>query len=176
MWILLFYNKMQRSRIRNVLNQCEDFVKEVGGWGKSMKNWYKKEKGITLVEIIVSIALLTIVLTIFASFLTQSSLFTKKNEEGIIAVNLARLVLDELKQYPQSFPDGEVVYETFNIEGKPNITAVNEDGTFKQSNQHKLRLTVTPVVETDTFQVKVEVISNDGETVTETYGLIEVSP
>lgn len=139
-------------------------------------NVWENDKGFTLIEILVSITILSVVLVVFASFFTQSALFTKKNEKEIVALNLARLALEELRQNPQSFSNNEMVFEQFNMEGKPFVSAVKGDGTFQQYDQYRLRLIVTPVSDMNTYQVKVQILTNDGVTLTETYGLIEVSP
>lgn len=52
------------------------------------------QKGITLLEVLLSIVLLVIVLTSFASFFTQSALFVKKNEDKISTTQTAQQIVN----------------------------------------------------------------------------------
>lgn len=54
-----------------------------------MINHRLKQDGFTLVEVLVSIVILSIVLTTFFSFFGQSLVFSGKNEEKLVAYNLA---------------------------------------------------------------------------------------
>lgn len=57
------------------------------------------QRGITLLEVLLSIVLLVIVLTSFAGFFTQSALFVKKNEDKISTTQTAQQIVNliELK-------------------------------------------------------------------------------
>jgi prepilin-type N-terminal cleavage/methylation domain-containing protein len=58
------------------------------------KNYIQlKQDGFTLLEVLVSVVLLFIVLTSFFSFFSQSLIFSGKNEEDLVAFNLARKTL-----------------------------------------------------------------------------------
>lgn len=52
------------------------------------------EKGLTLLEVLLSIVLLFIVLTSFASFFTQSAIFIKKNEEKLSTSQTAQQIVN----------------------------------------------------------------------------------
>lgn len=51
------------------------------------------QAGFTLIEVLVSIVILSIVLTTFFSFFSQSLIFSGKNEEKLVAYNLASKTL-----------------------------------------------------------------------------------
>jgi prepilin-type N-terminal cleavage/methylation domain-containing protein len=88
-----------------------------------MKENYSKQTGFTLIEVLVSIVILSIILTTFFSFFGQSLVFSGKNEEKLVAYNLAGktlriveskykntinqslLTLDSCTNYPQELKD-----------------------------------------------------------------------
>lgn len=62
-------------------------------------NKMKLEHGFTLLELLASIVIIVIVLTSFFSFFSQSAMFSKKNEENLVAMNMAREVLETVNSY-----------------------------------------------------------------------------
>ncbi|MEH7442346.1 hypothetical protein V7201_08485 [Bacillus sp. JJ1122] len=56
-----------------------------------------EEKGLTLVEVLLSIVLLVIVLTSFASFFTQSAMFVKKNEDKLSTTQTAQQIVNQIE-------------------------------------------------------------------------------
>jgi prepilin-type N-terminal cleavage/methylation domain-containing protein len=58
--------------------------------GKKLHN----QKGLTLLEVLLSIVILTIVLTSFAGFFSQSALFVKKNEEKLSTSQTAQQIVN----------------------------------------------------------------------------------
>ncbi|WP_243292072.1 type II secretion system protein [Bacillus sp. FJAT-47783] len=148
-----------------------------------MINWKFDESGVTLVELVASITILFIVLSVFATFFTQSALFTKKNEEAISAVNLARLVLEEVRENHSVIPFKTAEYETFNKGDTPHISYVTEDGTFLANEKLRLKLFVEVVTDKQNgesmnlgaYKITIYIVNKKGEIVTDTYGLIEVT-
>jgi prepilin-type N-terminal cleavage/methylation domain-containing protein len=59
----------------------------------TLKEKYSKQYGFTLIEVLVSIVILSIVLTSFFAFFSQSMVFSGKNEEDLVAFNLANKTL-----------------------------------------------------------------------------------
>ena len=86
-----------------------------------MKKHLKNNSGLTLVEILAALVLLSIVLVAFMSFFTQSAKFTAHNYETLTAVQVAEQVVAEVRTgtYPIS--------DTFKREGY-EIDLVIEDG------------------------------------------------
>lgn len=56
-----------------------------------------EEKGLTLLEVLLSIVLLVIVLTSFASFFTQSAMFVKKNENKLSTTQTAQQIVNQVE-------------------------------------------------------------------------------
>ncbi|MFT9849853.1 type IV pilus modification PilV family protein [Aneurinibacillus sp. REN35] len=57
----------------------------------------KEEKGLTLVEVVASIVILSISLLLFGSFFTQNYTLSKSQDNRMIAMNLARQTAEEWK-------------------------------------------------------------------------------
>lgn len=62
-----------------------------------------EEKGMSLVEVVVSITILSIILLSFASLFQQSSKTTENNKEKLVAINLARGVKEQVEINPSDF-------------------------------------------------------------------------
>lgn len=56
------------------------------------------EQGLTLLEVILSLVLLSFILLAFFQFFSQSMLFSSRNESDLIAINLARKTLSSIKE------------------------------------------------------------------------------
>ncbi|MEH7156909.1 type II secretion system protein [Neobacillus drentensis] len=67
-----------------------------------MKGNLHSQKGLTLVEVLVSIVLLAVVLTSFLSFFTQSALFTKKNEQKLETMATAQKYINLIEDVPKT--------------------------------------------------------------------------
>lgn len=78
----------------------------------------RNRKGLTLIEVLLSITILGIIATSFLSFFNQAYSYTKKNEDKTVGINVARNVLNYFEQqdfgkikdtyFPDSFPDDQV--------------------------------------------------------------------
>ena len=64
---------------------------------KYNKNYVNNESGLTLVEIIAALLILSIILLSFFAFFTQSAKFTKHNKENLTAVQVAEDVVAEIR-------------------------------------------------------------------------------
>ena len=60
-------------------------------------NYVENEGGLTLVEIIVALLILSIILLSFFTFFTQSAKFTNHNKENLTAVQVAEDVVAEIR-------------------------------------------------------------------------------
>lgn len=85
---------------------------------------FQEEKGFTLIEILLSIVILTIILVSIMNFFPQMGLFNRHNLEKTEAINLAKIELDEWqkKDYTDFFvnPSKELIpeYDHFEDKGK----------------------------------------------------------
>lgn len=64
---------------------------------RRIKLTVKKESGLTLIEVVASIVILSIVLISFASLFLQSTKHTKYNKEKLTAVEVAELVVADIR-------------------------------------------------------------------------------
>ncbi|RHW40647.1 prepilin-type N-terminal cleavage/methylation domain-containing protein [Neobacillus notoginsengisoli] len=62
-----------------------------------MIKYFQKQEGFTLIEVLLSIVLLTIILTSFLGFFTQSAIFTNKNQEKLSAAQTAQKVVSSIE-------------------------------------------------------------------------------
>ena len=135
--------------------------------GKKLDN----QNGLTLLEVLVSIVILTIVLTSFAGFFSQSALFVKKNEEklstsqtaqqivNLIEVNISKSRLQTLSECADSNC-------TLNEEGLETLSSQTINSTYTIS------ALFTPGEE-NLIKVKVTIIDNDDpESSSETFTYI----
>lgn len=86
--------------------------------GGSMNVTYLTNKGITLVEIVVSVSILSIILITFGSIFVNMNKTSISNNEKLVAVHLAKGTLDRLKvdpgYYNEKLANGEAIIEEIN--------------------------------------------------------------
>ncbi|MCR2820554.1 type IV pilus modification PilV family protein [Lederbergia panacisoli] len=77
------------------------------GGGMQRKYFINDEKGVTLLEIVISMAIITIILTSFITVLTQYNLFSSLNKQKLEAQQIARTALFHVQQgdYNQEIKD-----------------------------------------------------------------------
>lgn len=63
----------------------------------------KEERGISLVEVVASIVLITIILISFFGFFIQSSKHTKFNEEKLTSIDIAEDVIAKIRKSPENY-------------------------------------------------------------------------
>lgn len=130
-------------------------------------------KGITLIELLGALVIITIVLTGFFTMFTQSAKFQNVNESKIVAINLAKLALNDVKELNRhNISDGSYGH---NGQALPvNIQSTYEDGIFKTNDQFALKLIIETEPNTNLKKATIEIYKNDGEFMTKTYTFIEV--
>jgi len=64
----------------------------------------KNNQGLSLVELLVSIVILSIVIVSFMSFFSQSMKFSRIIEEKLAAINIAEEILSNAKKNPEEEP------------------------------------------------------------------------
>lgn len=77
-----------------------------------------KQDGITLIEVLTSIVLLFIILTSLFTFFNNSLVFSEKNEEELVAFNLASKTLEVVEEKYQNTLDQNVIL--INCSNYPN--------------------------------------------------------
>ena len=71
---------------------------------------YKKDQGFTLIEVLVSLTILTLIAIPMFSFFTQAYDYTTKNQNNTIGVNVARGVVEFMKK--QNFEEMKSLLDT----------------------------------------------------------------
>ncbi|MFJ7727116.1 type II secretion system protein J [Neobacillus sp. NPDC097160] len=93
-----------------------------------MKENFKSQQGLTLIEVLVSIVLLAIISTSFMGFFTQSALFTKKNEQKLDTMQTAQKIINmiEVDLTKQDLLDNSFIDASGNVLNKPKtLSAAN---------------------------------------------------
>lgn len=80
------------------------------------------EKGFSLIEVLVSLSILSISVITISNFFIQANEISAGNNRKLVAANLARMALDRVQQNPESY----------------GIKVPNEEGVFNTSNCHDL--------------------------------------
>ncbi|MGP4071710.1 type IV pilus modification PilV family protein [Piscibacillus sp. B03] len=130
------------------------------------------EKGMTLIELLGSLVILSIVLIGFFSVFTQSAKMQNTNEEQMVATNLARTALDDVREMgTEAFTLD--TYEQFNMDGYPQVPSVTQSGNFHTHPNYSLTLQLSEESNSSLWLAKI-IIFSDEKALTETYTYIEV--
>lgn len=149
---------------------------------------FNEEKGLTLIETLLSIVILSIVLTTFINFFPQMGRMNKQNEEKIQAINLAKQILVKWQEEQQvkdflfsseEPPPDLAPYINDYVNYSPPYT-MNEDEdyfSFKTTkNDFNIEITIYTSDElttsTSAYQIHIAVINNKGVQIGESYGYI----
>ncbi|TYS84057.1 type II secretion system protein [Rossellomorea aquimaris] len=106
------------------------------GGGMKLSNIFRNNQGLTLIEVLVSVTLLSTVLLVFLNFFFQAGTYTNMNQKKTVAVNVARNALMHMES--QSF-----------LEVKRKFSEVNE-GTASPDD-HLLNLKLCDDTRYETF-------------------------
>ncbi|TFB13899.1 type II secretion system protein [Filobacillus milosensis] len=132
----------------------------------------KHEKGMTLIEILGALVILSIVLIGFFSVFTQSASMQNVNEEEMLTTNLIRSALEDVRELDSSSVSPGT-YTNFDL---LDIASVNNQGQFYSQPSYYLKLIITDESDTNLLKAKLQVIDQNGKVYTDTYDYIEVSP
>ncbi|WP_335432790.1 type IV pilus modification PilV family protein [Bacillus sp. JJ1609] len=113
-----------------------------------------EEKGLTLLEVLLSIVLLVIVLTSFASFFTQSAMFVKKNEDKLSTTQTAQQIVNQIEvslskndvktsSVCGALPCKLEKNELSNLLGSPIASSLNISAEFADSVEGLIRVKVS---------------------------------
>lgn len=125
-------------------------------------------KGFTLIEILVTLVILSIILLSFMSFFSQSSLFTQKNNEKLSAINLAQETIVTIKNQPDYFQK-VVKYTTGFSDPEKTILNVNSIGMFNQQPDYRLGLEITKDYTYKLYKIHVQIYDLKNNLLAETY-------
>ncbi len=138
-----------------------------------MSTILNKEKGMTLIELLSALVILSIVLIGFFSVFVQSANMQTSNEDHLVATNLARKALEDVRQINKpNFDIGH--YTHFNKENSPSISSVNEKGQFISHPSFYLQLQFKHEPQTSLWLTKIIIQNKKGKPLAETYDYIKV--
>ncbi|RSL32377.1 prepilin-type N-terminal cleavage/methylation domain-containing protein [Salibacterium salarium] len=125
-----------------------------------MKKNRCNQTGLTLIEVLASITILSIVTLTFLSFFSQSMIFSERTEDELTAVNAAEKVMNIVKNNPPAFEYPE------------EVIVVNE-------KQYYTEVEKSPQNELGLRKVHVKIFTNPdynsgSKPTSELYGYIEV--
>lgn len=89
-----------------------------------MKENIRSQKGLTLIEVLISIVLLSVILISFMGFMTQSAMFNQKNKQKIDTMQTAQKFIDLIEIddiTKQDLQDNSIIDSNENIL-KSNLT------------------------------------------------------
>ncbi|MFZ3588340.1 type IV pilus modification PilV family protein [Bacillus sp. DJP31] len=91
----------------------------------------KKEKGFTLLEVLVSITILSVVMITLLAFFTQSYSYTNLNKDKTVALNIARGAVTYIEkqnfQYMKKYLDDQLLQSPISEDIKGKFVSLNGD-------------------------------------------------
>ncbi|WP_188207299.1 type IV pilus modification PilV family protein [Alkalibacillus aidingensis] len=139
-----------------------------------LQNIFKNDKGATLIEVLASLVILSIVLIGFFTMFTQSALMQNVTEDEVIATNLVRQGLEDVRELAGNTVEPGT-YSNFNQDGLPQIPSVNTDGQFLTNPDHYLILEVEEEpVSSRLLKATISITDEEQNVKTQTYTYIEV--
>lgn len=121
-------------------------------------NLNRNEKGITLIELLASIVILSIVIIGFFSFFPQSILLSTKVEDKLVGLNVAEEVLNEYKE-TNSWKD---VVSVNNKQYYTNIVYIYEQSVFNLT-PIRIEIYTNDTFSTSTFITSIYSYVEEGE-------------
>ncbi|QUG42244.1 type II secretion system protein [Psychrobacillus sp. INOP01] len=140
-----------------------------------MRNKLNNNKGLTLIEVLASIVLLSIVIISFMSLFPQMTLMNHKTEDNLQAANVGKELLVEIKKLTfESIKNGDSLPITnISIDINSNLTII--DGTYK-SFKVKISLYANLDISGEIqklHRIRIEVLDDKSTVLTSTYGYME---
>ncbi|MFJ8245679.1 prepilin-type N-terminal cleavage/methylation domain-containing protein [Peribacillus asahii] len=139
-------------------------------------NNFKNHNGFTLIEVLASITILGIVLTVFLSFFSNSMTFSVKAEDRLTAINLAEKELHDVTNSIETY------CKTENCEGPNNIPEDTYTRSPIELNNKTYLSTMTPLPQTTEesslglLPISITIYSEDSKKLTTVYGYVELDP
>lgn len=137
-------------------------------------NTLKNNQAFTLIEVLASITILGIVLTVFMSFFSNATLFSSKTEDKLTAVNLAEKELYEVTNSLESYCKSHSCQNN-------NISDQITRSPISLNNKTYLS-TVTPLIQNSQektlgiLPISVRIDSEEHNTLAITYGYVVLIP
>ncbi|MEI4769402.1 hypothetical protein WAX74_07055 [Psychrobacillus sp. FJAT-51614] len=129
------------------------------------KKLSNQEAGFTLIEIIASVLLLTVVITLFITLIPQMFNMNIRTEENLSAVSIGKKVLADIKENKY---DSEITQ-------LKNSSAIDTNLTITSYNPYKVVVTFSPTPDVEgsiqtLYPLKISIEDSSGKQLTTTYG------
>lgn len=115
---------------------------------------YKNEKGFTLVEVLVSLTLLTSVVLAASYFFTQSNTVSSYNNQKLVAVNLARATLERIQLAPDAYITNGLSGSPYSFQKCQNQGGTSCGNYQVMINNHEYRIDI--IVSQDQNEADIE--------------------
>ncbi|WP_377888292.1 prepilin-type N-terminal cleavage/methylation domain-containing protein [Alkalihalobacillus sp. R86527] len=116
----------------------------------------KSENGFTLIEVLVSLTLLTSIVLVASSFFTQSNTISSYNNQKLVAVNLARATLERIQLAPESYITDGLNGGPYTYQNCKNSPKTDCENYQIKINNHEYRIDVT--VSQDLNEQEIELV------------------
>lgn len=116
----------------------------------------QKEDGVTLVEVLAAIVIISIILTSVFSLLTFTNKTAVSNNSKLVSINLAKASIERMKVDPESYINFDDVTEAGVTYTKDNCAPVDCDALYqmKVNNQdYELEITASQNLEEEQLQL-----------------------
>ncbi|MET3683126.1 type II secretory pathway component PulJ [Alkalibacillus flavidus] len=129
----------------------------------------KNEEGVSLVEVLGALVILSIILIGFFTMFTQTSSMQNVTEDDIKATNLMNIVINDVKDLSLSTDDiGN--YNSFD-----NLPSVQSDGTLTSNDQFYVEIMITEEPQsTNLLKATIKLFNENDQQLTKTYAYVEV--
>lgn len=150
-----------------------------------MKKQFQNERGMTLIEILAAITILSIIFISFMLLFPQMTSFNSRTETKLITMNLAKQELAQIQSLHFNWPPTSDQLMEININytettNPPPPTGIKRLKYQKKEYQYLLDMYINPDLENEgrvdsiaLHKVHLQIFSK-GNVISETYGYIEV--
>ncbi|WP_411954906.1 hypothetical protein ACKXGF_03645 [Alkalibacillus sp. S2W] len=137
-----------------------------------LKTILKQRDGVSLVEVLGALVILSLILIGFFSMFTQTSSMQNVTEEEVQASNLINIVREDVKQLTFSSNDTGY-YESFD---SLDLTSVENNGQIVANNDFFATIEIKEETETNNLlKVTINLLNEDDRRVAHTYTYVEVT-
>ncbi|WP_270179465.1 type IV pilus modification PilV family protein [Alkalihalobacillus sp. CinArs1] len=104
---------------------------------------FKNDNGFTLIEVLVSLTLLTSVVLVASSFFNQSNTISSYNNQKLVAVNLARATLERIQLSPDTYITDGLAGGPYNYKKCINRSKPSCENYQVKINNHEYAINVS---------------------------------
>lgn len=128
----------------------------------------RSQQGFTLLEILLTLTILSIVVISFFHFFTQSVGFTEKNKSSLSAMHLAQETIVIVQANSHLFAKNINFNGSF-TEPEKSILKVDQNGNFLENSTLSLNLEIIKEAPYNLYKIHVQILGQNRQPLTETY-------